>query len=212
MNQFIKKRPVMLLLALLASVGSAHAQVFKWVGPNGQVNYSDVPPPPDAPQPQKKSFAGNVIDTGDLPFTLADAMKSNPVTLYTGSKCLPCDDGRKLLTARGIPFAEKTISSNADIAMLGKGSVQLPQLIVGQGTLQGFEAGSWNTRLTAAGYPESSKLPRNFRNPAPIAAAPRADVEAAPAATPANLGPSAANPASRPEARQVDPAMPALRF
>ena len=215
MNQCIKNCPAMLLLALLAAIGSAHAQVFKWVGANGQVNYSDVPPLPTVVQPQKKNFTGNVIDTGDLPFTLAEAMKSNPITLYTSSKCLPCDDGRKLLTARGVPFAEKTISSNADIAILGKGSVQLPQLMVGRRTLQGFEAGIWNAGLTAAGYPESNKLPRNFRNPAPNAAAPLPDTKTVPDTTPTNQAPGAANavgPANRPTANQTAPATPALRF
>ena len=109
-----------LTLALLVCSAVADAQVFKWVGPDGKTNYSDMPPGPSVVQSQKKVFSGNVVDTADMPFDLAAAVKNSPVTLYTGAKCIPCDDGRKLLTARGIPFSEKTVSSNADIALLGR--------------------------------------------------------------------------------------------
>ena len=159
-------------IALLLVAGSATAQVFKWVGADGKTNYSDIPPPPTAMRAQKKSFAGNVVESGDLPFSVSEIARTNPVTLYTGAKCLPCDEGRKLLDGRGIPFTEKTVTSNADIALLGTGAVDLPQLAVGGTKLRGFEAGAWNASLSAAGYPESSRLPKSYRNPAPQSAAP----------------------------------------
>jgi glutaredoxin len=160
-------------LFLLACTAGAHAQLYKSVGPDGKVTYSDTPPA-SAKRVETKSIASGSAGGVNLPYELAESVKNNPVTLYTSDKCAPCDDGRKLLTARGIPFAEKTISSNEDIARLKQagGNTQLPLLLVGRNKQQGFEPGGWGSALTAAGYPETSKLPGNYRNPQAEAAAP----------------------------------------
>jgi hypothetical protein len=75
---------------------------------------------------------------------------------------------------RGIPFAEKTVISNEDIARLREigGDVQLPLLVIGRTTQKGFSTDSWDNVLSAAGYPETSKLPKSYRNPPAEAAAP----------------------------------------
>lgn len=197
-------------LALLIACGSATAQVFKWVGPDGKTNYSDVPPAPSALKAQKKAFVGNVVDAGDLPFSLAQVARTLPVTLYTSAKCLPCDEGRKLLGNRGIPFTEKTIASNADIATLGPGTIDLPQLAIGSNKLRGFESGAWNAGLTAAGYPESSRLPKSYRNPAPQSAAPAGRETSATATADAGDGTASAqaSPPQRKQASRMPPKAP----
>ena len=160
---------------LMLCAASASAQLYKWVGPDGKVTYSDVPPPSSARQVETKSVTAGIVNAAGLPYELAEAVKANPVTLYTTGKCIPCDDGRRLLSERGIPFAEKTVNSNEDFAQLRKagGKGQLPLLSVGRLKEEGFAAGVWNNVLTAAGYPESSKLPKSYRNsPAEAAALP----------------------------------------
>lgn len=207
-------------ISLLLAFSSASAQVFKWVGPDGKTNYSDVPPPPSVQRAQKKAFTSNVVDGGDLPFSVAEVAKTSPVTLHTGAKCAPCDEGRKLLGSRGIPFTEKTVASNADIATLGTGSVDLPQLSVGGTKLRGFEPGAWNASLSAAGYPESNRLPKSYRNPVPQSAAP-ASRETPANTTTADAGDVAANappangakkslPRNQPKAPDTNPA--GIRF
>jgi hypothetical protein len=81
-----------------------------------------------------------------------------------------------MLNERGIPFSEKTVKSNEDIAALRKNTKedQLPVLTVGGSKESGFSAAAWGTALTAAGYPESNRLPKTYRNAAPVAAAPGA--------------------------------------
>lgn len=80
-----------------------------------------------------------------------------------------------MLKTRGIPFSEKTVSSNADIERLRQaGSDTLPLLTVGRSKQKGFEQGAWNAALTAAGYPESNKLPKTYRYPQADSAAPSA--------------------------------------
>lgn len=162
----------LLPLFLLCCAATTHAQLYKWVGPDGKVTYSDTAPPTTAANVETKSL-NTTPGEGALPFELAEAAKNHPVTLYTGAKCIPCDDGRNILQARGIPFTEKTVTTNEDVALLrDAGASLLPLLMVGRQKQIGFESTAWNALLTAAGYPEGSKLPATYRNPLPEAAAP----------------------------------------
>jgi glutaredoxin len=162
------------LLTFLLMAGAAQAQLYKWVGPDGKVTYSDTPPPSSARQVEQKSVAAGGNGSASLPFELAEATKAHPVSLYTTKDCPGCDQGRALLTARGIPFSEKTVTTSEDLARLRQagGSGQLPLLRVGSNKLEGFLSGGWNDLLTAAGYPQSSQLPKNYRQQAPEPAAP----------------------------------------
>lgn len=161
-------------LLLLLCAASAHAQLYKWVGPDGKITYSDTPPPKTAKQVETKSLTTGTVNTSDFPFELAEAVRNYPVTLYTTRDCAPCEEGRQLLNARGVPFREKTVNSQEDINLFRQVSSdgQLPVLIVGRLKEQGFEPGAWKSTLTNAGYPESSKLPKTYRNPQAEAAAP----------------------------------------
>jgi glutaredoxin len=176
--------PLPLWLALACTITvDAHAELYKWVGEDGKITYSDTPPPGTAKKVEKKSIEISTGDTTDLPFELADARKKNPVTLYTATSCVPCEDGRALLSARGIPFSEKTVTSTQDVARLKQvsGDSQLPVLVVGSRKRQGYDAEAWNTDLTSAGYPVTTMLPKAWSNPAPQAAAPIAAPSAPPA-------------------------------
>lgn len=174
-----------LLLSLLVA-GNAHAQLYKWVGQDGKVTYSDTPPPSSAKKVEEKNISSSATaNASNLPFELANAIKAAPVTLYTTSKCSGCESGRALLNARGIPYTEKTVNNNDDIARLQQvgGDKQLPFLTVGRNKQAGFEADAWNSMLSSAAYPESSQLPATYRNPAAQPAAPKKTVEAKPAPT-----------------------------
>jgi glutaredoxin len=166
-------------LALLFIVASAHAQLYKWVSPDGTVSYSDTPPPASATKVEQKSYGGGSAQA-DLPYELAEAAKGNPVALYAMPNCPACDAGRALLNGRGIPFSEKTVASNDDIERLRQlsGNTQLPVLVVGRNKQTGFEPGEWSNALTNAGYPTTNKLPKSYNNPAPEPAAPSAGAAA----------------------------------
>jgi glutaredoxin len=177
----MKKETTRWALLLLLCAAGAQAQLYKWVGPDGKVNYSDAPPPRDATRIETKSLTIGGVSAGDFPFELQEAIRNNPVTLYTTANCVACDEGRKLLTARGVPYSEKTVNTNDDALQFRKiagGDLSLPLLMVGRQKERGFEPTAWNSALSAAGYPESSKLPRSYRNPSAEAAAPRQTVEA----------------------------------
>lgn len=153
--------------------GSASAQLYKWVGADGKVTYSDIPPPAGAKQLTTKASGG---ESGGVPLPedLAAAVSKNPVTLYTSATCAPCNEGRTLLKQLGIPFSEKTVSTNEDVDKLKKvsGESQLPLLVVSNSKFRGFNAADWQVALSSAGYPETNKLPKNYRYPAAEPAAP----------------------------------------
>lgn len=159
-------------------------QVYRIVGPDGKVTFSDQPPPPASKAKVTAAGAGGAggIATASLPFELRKVVGQYPVTLYTGDNCAPCASARTMLNARGIPFAEKTISTNEDQQALQRlsGDSSLPFLTIGSQQLKGFSDAEWTQFLDAAGYPKSSVLPANY-----IQTAATPLVTVAPAATPA---------------------------
>lgn len=148
--------------ALMLAVTPAMA-LYKVVGPDGKVTYTDRPPT-DRPIQSLKTNGG-ISNTDSLPFELRQVSTKFPVTLYTSPDCDPCDQGRRMLQSRGIPFTEKSVITNADIQALQRleGSQQVPVLRIGKQPLQGFNDADWVGYLDAAGYPKQSALPRTYR-------------------------------------------------
>ncbi len=188
----------------------AQAQLYKWVGPDGKLNYTDTPPPPSAKSSEKKSLNGANTVEANLPYALAQSVKKNPVTLYTMSDCAPCTQARNLLTTRGIPFSEKTIQTPDDLAQLKKlGGSQLPFLLIGGSSEEGFEASQWHRRLSDAAYPEVSQLPNTYRYLPAEPAAPSAP--SATSATSAAKDPAQQTKDKKPSASPIDTLPPPNR-
>lgn len=169
------KRTGLALAGLLFCIGTAQAALYKWVGPDGKTTYSDLPPPKSARLEKAVLKSGDAVGSA-LPYALAEASKNHPVTLFTGAQCSPCTEARDFLKKRGIPFAEKSVVSNDDIAKLREvsGDAQLPVLLIGRSKQLGFEPGAWNLALTAARYPQQSNLPADYQFAPAEPAAPRA--------------------------------------
>lgn len=170
-------------LALMLCAGGASAQMYKWVDANGKTHFTDTPPPATArPAKVSGSAPGSTATLVNLPYALAAPARNHPVTLYTASACAGCDAGRTYLRGRGIPFAEKTITTEADVTSLkgvgGDGSV--PYISVGSAKMAGFEAAAWDNMLKIANYPSSKVLPASYKYPAAVAAAPVAAKPAEP--------------------------------
>lgn len=198
------------LLAAAAFCGNdANAQqIFRIVGADGRITFSDKPPL-DAKAtgaPVVSLSGGGSAQTASLPIELRDAVNRYPVTLYTAPGCAPCGTGRALLSARGVPFTEKTVTTNEDIEALKRlgGAASVPFLTIGGQQLKGFSEVEWTQFLDAADYPKTSQLPASYSQPpaTPLVAAqqPQAPVRptgatgAARAAAPAPA-PAAENPA-----------------
>jgi glutaredoxin len=157
-------RSWMAIASLTLSALPAHA-LFKVVGPDGKITYSDRPPPGDTRAVQVNrdgSIASNDIA---LPFALRQVMAKFPVTLYTAAKCEACDMGRALLQRRGIPFSERTATTNEDKEAWEKitGGQEAPVMKVGAQVMRGFNPSTWEETLDVAGYSRQSQLPPNYK-------------------------------------------------
>ena len=143
-------------LALLATAAVAQTNVYRWVDKDGKVHFSDTPPPADAKSSSQKRVGGGYVDQ-EYPYATQQAMKRNPVTLYTAPSCgEACTSGRELLSKRGVPFSERDAQANAEAQEALKkliGGLEVPVLVVGESTLKGYEQGQWQSALDSAGYP-----------------------------------------------------------
>jgi glutaredoxin len=199
------------LVGLLAAAGTgsidANAQqIYRIVGSDGRVTFSDKPPLASNAKATTAAVArtSNGAALGGLPFELRQVANRFPVTLYTAPSCAPCLSGRAMLASRGIPFAEKTVTTNEDIDALKRlaGAPSLPLLTIGGQQLKGFAEVEWSQFLDAAGYPKTSQLPSGYSQvpPAPLVAAqePLQATARAPAGSPADQPPTASAPEPAP--------------
>jgi len=160
------------LLVLAAGLGHPDVraqQIYRSVGPDGKTTFSDRLPV----DPGGRASATPVVPlaasnaNAALPFELREAASRYPVILYTGAECGACGSGRTLLSSRGVPFTEKTVTTSEDIEALKAvaGFAAVPLLTVGRQQLKGFSEAEWTQYLDAAGYPKSSQLPAGYSQP-----------------------------------------------
>lgn len=190
----------------LLSLNAAFAQnVYRSVGPDGKVTFSDRPPSIQAPSARVGSTSTQATGASNssvpLPFELRQIAAKFPVTLYTSSDCAPCASARNLLVGRGIPFNERTVTSNEDYAALQRlsGSTNLPFATIGGQQLLGFAETEWIKYLDVAGYPQQSLLPTGYQRPAPT---PLVTLQAI---TPGKAAAAASNPPEPPPLQRPSP-------
>ncbi|MEO7852179.1 MAG: glutaredoxin family protein [Rubrivivax sp.] len=183
----LKRLALATVLALAAAPAMA---LYKIVGPDGSVTYTDRPPTGTAAN--VSTLEGGTLTAvkplASLPIELRQTSERYPVVLYSAADCAPCDAGRQLLVQRGIPYTEKLIVSEDDAAALERavGFRSLPALSIGKQGLRGWSSDEWGAYLDAARYPRESLLPRGWQA---AVAEPLVSPRAAPA--------SAEQPASR---------------
>ena len=153
-------RLIFLLAAFVAASQLSAQETYRWIDPKtGQTIFSDQPPPPGAKQVAKTAGTGQANDT-QMPYATRQAAEKFPVTLYTAANCVEaCKQARDLLNGRGVPFSEKMLKSEEEIAELTKrlgSEAATPSILVGQQSFKGFESGAWNNLLDLAGYPKSA--------------------------------------------------------
>lgn len=176
------------LLILACSLSAvAYADTYKWVDEKGATHYTDKPPPPNAKKVERKKLQESVIGTG-TPYSVQQAAKNHPVTLYINDCGDPCASARALLNKRGVPFTEKNPQNpagQAELSALAGGKAGIPFLRVGEAMVNGFEEGQWNAALDNAGYPATSIAPRQPTQPkAPAAAGDKPPEATRPTAAP----------------------------
>jgi len=161
----MKMRPTALsclagITAVLVGSAFAGQTTYRWIDPKtGGTVISDQPPPPGAKQAAKSSGGAADGEEPAVPFAVKRASEKFPVVLYTSNGCETCKPARALLNGRGVPFSEKVIASEEELAELGKllgGPVALPSIRVGRQGSSGFASAAWHALLDAAGYPTTA--------------------------------------------------------
>lgn len=194
------RQPALLILAAVWFTALPAQALYKVVGPDGKITYTDRPPVSTDNRVQPVNSGGTVSNDVALPFELRQATQRYPVTLYSGADCPPCDAGRQLLRQRGIPFSEKLVTSVDDNAALQRltGAASLPALTVGAQVVRGWQREEWTSYLDAAGYPKESRLPANFPLGRAEPLTEKRESTPAPAPRPAAPAPTEAPPAPPP--------------
>ena len=164
------KRIASWLWAGLFIVTTAHAaQLYRWVDKNGNVEWRDTPPPASVPakKVEERRVGANVIEANQA-FDVQLAAKNHPVTFWGSSDCgKTCDGARAHLNRRGVPFAEKSPTTDFEGFAKVSPAKEIPVLQVGSITLKGYLESEWDSTLDNAGYPRST-----VARPKPAAAKP----------------------------------------
>lgn len=146
------------LLFILLSYGVQSGELYRWVDANGKVTYGDKAPM-DATQIESKKFSGSELSGNSISYEMRRAHQNFPLTLYVSESCREyCDQARKLLSTRGIPFSEKNLKTQQEIDAFKElsGGSSVPTLGIGKNFLQGFQAGQWHRELDMVGYPKTA--------------------------------------------------------
>ncbi len=145
-----------LALSLFSGVSPAAQQVYLWTDEQGNKEYRDTPPPPGATNVERRKISISTIQTSELPYSVRQAVKNFPVTLWTTDCGAPCTQGRALLARRGVPHTEKDAQKEAAAFARLVGGKEIPILFVGSTRLRGFLESEWEAALDAAGYPKTA--------------------------------------------------------
>ncbi len=178
------------LALLLVSMPAAGAQLYRWVDEKGNVEWRDTPPPAGAKQVEQRTIGGSTISTATLPYTVQQAMKNFPVTLWITNCGDTCDRARAHLARRGVPYTEKNARAHFEEFKKAAGdTMEVPLLFVGNTRLKGYLGSQWDAALDTAGYPHTPpigyKPPPPAAEPPPQAAQPPSAEPSAPPQPPA---------------------------
>ncbi len=151
----MKRIAILVALAILAAPAGA-AQLYRWVDDNGNVEYRDTPPPPSAKKVEERNMRGSAsADPSGLPFSVQQAMKNYPVTLWNAPCGAPCDQARAHLARRGVPHTRKDAQADVEAFQKLTGGIDVPVLYVGTTRIKGYLASEYDAALDVAGYPRT---------------------------------------------------------
>ncbi|EXI76455.1 MAG TPA: glutaredoxin family protein [Candidatus Accumulibacter phosphatis] len=165
----IRLVPAVLWLLLASAGATAQTTTYRWLDPNsGGTVISDMPPPPGARNITRYTTTGSSADEPPLPYAVRQASEKYPVVLYTDERCgRYCQEARDLLKQRDVPFTEKILRTDEELAELGRllgREAAVPSVSIGRQHVRGFDAATWNSLLDAATYPARGSRPAATRS------------------------------------------------
>ena len=141
---------MLLLIATLALVASAQAEIYRWVDEGGRVHYSSRP----SADGQAEDVTTRVQSTGNyVSLEAVDIpVAGNTVTMFTTTWCNVCKTAKAWLNEKGIAFVELDVEKDEEgkrryRELNGKG---VPITLIGQQKLIGFSAAKMEQALKQA--------------------------------------------------------------
>ncbi len=178
------KRLAMLAMVLSAVSGAlVAAEFYRWVDEKGNVEWRDTPPPPNAVKVERRRVGVSTIQTSELPYSVQQAARNFPVTLWVSNCGAPCDQARAHLARRGVPYTEKDPQGDIESFMKLTGGTEVPVLYVGSNRIKGYLESEWDAALDTAGYPRTA-ITYGFK-PSPKPAVAQKPAATAPGGAPA---------------------------
>ncbi|WP_051304887.1 glutaredoxin family protein [Chitinilyticum litopenaei] len=144
------------LLAIACLPLPATAAVYQWRDANGQVHYTDKPPPVDTVRQRK--IRDNIVETASRPQNASAPSTTGKVTLWIAPGCgQPCEEALALLDRRKVIYDVKNITSSEKLtieffAVTGSMQSRPPVLQIGGNVVQNWDPLIWSAALSSAGY------------------------------------------------------------
>ncbi|MBI4809200.1 MAG: glutaredoxin family protein [Nitrosomonadales bacterium] len=146
---------IFLLCSALATTPVVAETLYKSVGKDGKITYSDKPPAED--RIEKTIRSGSLPNTA-LPAStysyveqlrkkkVAAPARTGSVVLFTAPWCGYCKQAKAYLSARGIAFQEIDIDTRSGMAAFAEagGGSGVPLLIAAGQSIQGFSASGYD--------------------------------------------------------------------
>lgn len=143
--------------ALIVLATPLHAaQFYRWVDEKGSVEWRDTPPPTTAKKVEQRTITTSTIPTSELPYSLQQAVKNFPVTLWVTDCGELCDRARAHLKRRGVPYTDRNPQADFEAFKKASGGGEVPLLFVGSTRLKGYSESEWDSALDLAGYPKTA--------------------------------------------------------
>ena len=153
----MKLRVILTVTAIVLAAPLNAAQLYRWVDEKGNVEYRDTPPPASAKKVEQLRRSGVAVEApSSLPFSVQQAAKNFPVTLWNSSCGAPCEQARAHLARRGVPHTEKDPQNDIEAFQKLTGGLDVPVLYVGANRIKGYLEGEWDAALDIAGYPRTA--------------------------------------------------------
>ena len=151
---------ILLMLCCLSAGVAAQDATYHWKDERGISHYSDRPPRspsrilrPDASLHRRQ--------TNCRLYLVRKVAADFPVTVYVADTCgQPCEDGRALLSARGIPFSQVRVATPDEVTALRSrfnGSGIVPAILVGRAAFSVFLPSAGRSCWTTPATPGSTR-------------------------------------------------------
>ncbi|TJZ75522.1 glutaredoxin family protein [Chitiniphilus eburneus] len=147
---------ILLILAIVASAPALAAKVYQWRDADGNVFYSDRPPPGNIAR--ERTIKPNVIGSSAAARPQPTRTAAAKAVIYVFPQCVPCDEARAFLDANKVPYeVVSTDEGGARVEdMVNRAGVENlapPVLELDGQFFKGWQRDTWSNALKLAGYP-----------------------------------------------------------